>query len=287
MTRRRSRVASTPTGTITVRLFPPSDPTCSGSASYTNVITISGNSDYFTLNQGDNPGGFAANATGIWHWTADYSGDAINNSATSGCAAEPVTVLNVSTNRRHCYTYLEINDGQVNITSPSVSDPDCGSVNQVKGDLVHNIGDANDDSILNPGETWTFTCTKTLVTDRTTDLPTTSNTAVAHGTDPLGNDVTSCPPAIPRTGIRCDPTRRIQPRSRSMLLRGSHDLARGPVNGAQVEEGGALSSSLFPIPATAPVDYLCNPMASSFGWQAGLRRKRIGALIEDSNLAAK
>ena len=30
--------------------------------------------------------------TGVWHWTASYSGDANNNGATGLCSSEPVTI---------------------------------------------------------------------------------------------------------------------------------------------------------------------------------------------------
>jgi hypothetical protein len=56
-------------GTITFNLYPPSDPTCAGSASYTDVVTVNGPGTYST-----SPG-FTATTAGTWNWTADYSGD--------------------------------------------------------------------------------------------------------------------------------------------------------------------------------------------------------------------
>src|SRR2546428_2621327 len=84
-------------GTITVKLFSPSDPSCQGTAAYTDVITVSGAATYHTATQGTNAGGFTANATGTWNWTADYSGDPNNEPASSGCGAEEVTITAVPT----------------------------------------------------------------------------------------------------------------------------------------------------------------------------------------------
>jgi len=72
-----------PTGSVTFKLYPPADSTCSGTASYTDADA---SAPYAT-----SPG-FASNAAGVWHWTADYAGDANNNATSSGCTAEPVTV---------------------------------------------------------------------------------------------------------------------------------------------------------------------------------------------------
>jgi uncharacterized repeat protein (TIGR01451 family) len=76
----------TPTGTITFNLYDPNDATCSGAPAFTQTVVVSGNSAYSTS------GGFAANLTGTWRWTASYSGDSKNNAAASGCDAEPVTI---------------------------------------------------------------------------------------------------------------------------------------------------------------------------------------------------
>jgi len=76
---------NSPTGTITFKLYPPSDATCSGTPSYTNTVTVNGVGTYAT-----SPG-FVANRAGTWHWTTRYSGDGTNNVVNSACAAEPVS----------------------------------------------------------------------------------------------------------------------------------------------------------------------------------------------------
>ena len=70
-----------------MKLYPPSEATCTGAPVFTKVITVtSGNGTYATTT------GPTASVVGTWHWTASYSGDANNNVATSPCTAEPVTV---------------------------------------------------------------------------------------------------------------------------------------------------------------------------------------------------
>src|SRR5262249_16379427 len=60
-----------PTGTITFRLYPPSDPSCAGAASFTNVVNVNGNGNYSTS---ANYGQGNVNQVGTWHWKASYSG---------------------------------------------------------------------------------------------------------------------------------------------------------------------------------------------------------------------
>jgi hypothetical protein len=84
-------VTGTGAGRISVKLYPPSNPTCTGTAIFTDVITAkTGNGTYTTS------GGPTANADGIWHWTAAYSGDNSNNPVISGCAEEPVIIRSPS-----------------------------------------------------------------------------------------------------------------------------------------------------------------------------------------------
>jgi hypothetical protein len=82
---------SSPTGTVTFVLFPPSNATCSANgtaAVYTSPAeTLSGgkatSGSYTTT---------SAAGAGTYRWVATYSGDANNNGAASGCTAEALTV---------------------------------------------------------------------------------------------------------------------------------------------------------------------------------------------------
>lgn len=115
---------------------------------------------------------------------------------------DPSTVLTKTASATITYRYTEANDGDVPLTKPAggwVIDDACSPVTEVLGsnsdalpsDSTHNIGDADNDGKLDPGEVFEFTCTKTLDgptgTDATSSI---TNTATGHGIDSLGADVT-------------------------------------------------------------------------------------------------
>ena len=79
----------------------------------------------------------------------------------------------------------EQNDGKDPLSSVSVSDDSCSP-------LVAGLKTGgNQDNILDPGETWNYSCATTLTA-------TTTNTATATGTDTLtGKTVTWCDPTLP------------------------------------------------------------------------------------------
>ena len=75
------------TGTITFKLYGPSQTTCTGTPVHTEDVTVNGNGDYTT------PTGHTANAAGTWRWVASYSGDAINPAPDpTACDDEQVTI---------------------------------------------------------------------------------------------------------------------------------------------------------------------------------------------------
>ena len=69
-----------PTGTITFRVYGPNDANCTGTAAYSNTVTVSGNASYGS-------GNLTPNQAGAYRWTASYSGDANNETASSACNA--------------------------------------------------------------------------------------------------------------------------------------------------------------------------------------------------------
>jgi hypothetical protein len=77
-----------PTGTITFNLFGPNDPTCAGVLAFTATVPVAGNGTYGS-------GSFTPASTGAYNWTASYSGDLNNASATSSCGA-PNESVNVN-----------------------------------------------------------------------------------------------------------------------------------------------------------------------------------------------
>ena len=76
------------TGKMTFSLFPPSDPTCSGTPAFTQTVPVSDG-----LGETSNTA-FVAHAPGTWRWLVTYSGDATHKKATSGCGAEFFTLHN-------------------------------------------------------------------------------------------------------------------------------------------------------------------------------------------------
>jgi hypothetical protein len=77
---------TSPTGTITFKLYSPTETCGSSSAAYTQIVTVSGDGKYSTTNS------TPAGAVGTWSWTAMYSGDSHNNGASSGCGKETVSI---------------------------------------------------------------------------------------------------------------------------------------------------------------------------------------------------
>ncbi|GAB2854811.1 hypothetical protein GCM10027176_66680 [Actinoallomurus bryophytorum] len=73
-----------PTGSVTFQLFGPGDTTC-GTPIATRTDALSGGGTAAS-------GNVTIGAAGTYRWTATYGGDADNNSVTSPCSAEQVTV---------------------------------------------------------------------------------------------------------------------------------------------------------------------------------------------------
>ncbi|MDQ1442176.1 MAG: hypothetical protein QOG97_2404 [Acidimicrobiaceae bacterium] len=70
-----------PTGTITFKVFGPSNPTCTGTGAFTSApVTVAGNGTYAS-------GPFTPSAAGSYNWVAAYTGDANNATVTSACGA--------------------------------------------------------------------------------------------------------------------------------------------------------------------------------------------------------
>ena len=73
---------SSPTGTLTFRLFGPSDPACAGTAVFSSTVSVSGNGSY-------NSPHFTTSAPGTYQWVVAYSGDAGNNPAGPTSCSDP------------------------------------------------------------------------------------------------------------------------------------------------------------------------------------------------------
>jgi hypothetical protein len=74
------------TGTVTFKLFAPSDATCSGAALFTSAVPLGANGMATSAN-------FSATTTGgTYNWMASYSGDAHTAGSSSKCGSEPVVI---------------------------------------------------------------------------------------------------------------------------------------------------------------------------------------------------
>ncbi len=151
-----------PTGSVTFRLYAPSDPTCSGAAVYIDTDAVA---PYATSS------GYVSDALGTWNWTASYSGDSNNNPSTSGCTLEQVVIsgipsLNVAKSSTTTsvsnagqvvpYVFSVHNIGNMTLSGITVTDLNCSVV------PTYQSGDTNSDSKLQTTETWIYTCSHTV-----------------------------------------------------------------------------------------------------------------------------
>ena len=86
-----------PTGSITFRLYGPSDASCTGAPVFTsNAIAVNGNGTYASAP------GYTSTAVGTYRWIASYSGDANNVAIPGACngANESVTITQPPTEDR-------------------------------------------------------------------------------------------------------------------------------------------------------------------------------------------
>lgn len=149
-----------------------------------------------------------------------YCADEENPPADTICdqdeqATGSITLINPSTKLAVgvsvTYTFYETNDGDVELTRTGltnfVTSSDCTIAETYKSGTTVNVGDTDDDGKLDVGETWTFTCTKTIPTygSTATAFPGTADvtdvTAVGNGKDSLGQNWTYC---LSGSGLGCD-----------------------------------------------------------------------------------
>jgi hypothetical protein len=95
----------------------------------------------------------------------------------------PSTVLTKTASASVTYTYRETNDGNTPLHDVVVTDDKCSSP-------TYQSGDANNNTILDPGETWVYTCTTTI--SGPTPSTGVTNTANGRGTDPANRVVRAC-----------------------------------------------------------------------------------------------
>jgi hypothetical protein len=167
------------------------------------------------------PAAFTQTATAGTHaFQATYTGDSVYGDATSACepftARKPDTDLQKGMSYVITYTYTEENNGDVALTPPGgataagrdtvITDTGCSSVTYVSGDSSTTPPATANNFILDPGETWHFTC---ALAAKTANFAST-NVATGDGTflvDSTTTHLTFCadpnnPPLTPAT--QCD-----------------------------------------------------------------------------------
>jgi hypothetical protein len=92
----------------------------------------------------------------------------------------PATSLTQNASISVTFTYSEDNTGDDPLSAPTVTDNNCSPV-------TYSSGDTNTDGVLDPDETWIFTCTKAATTSGTNVDYTAA--ATGSGTDSLGGAV--------------------------------------------------------------------------------------------------
>jgi uncharacterized repeat protein (TIGR01451 family) len=152
---------SSPTGKISFDLYGPNDGTCSTSIFHSETV-VNGNGPYQST-------GFKPTAAGVYRWVANYSGDANNNPTTNACngANENVTVTANATIKivktgpasalagdDVAFTLTVTNPGDQPLSNVVVTDARCDASGP---DLQSKTG-GNQDNVLDPPETWTYTC---------------------------------------------------------------------------------------------------------------------------------
>jgi len=178
-------------------------------------------------------------------------------------SASPTTIHSGDT---VTYTYTETNGttggnlADRDISGVSISDNKCSPLSFVSGDT-------NSDTKLNPGETWTFTCSVAITTAATS----VTNTATASGTDALGSTVTWCAaPGSPPANTICSQTEQAQ--ATVTVIHPATTLDKTPLPVATVTYS-YTESNTGDVPLTSPSvsDDKCSPVVEvkSGGFNTG------------------
>lgn len=154
-----------PEGTITFRAYAPGDTQCEV-AIFTDEVEVEGNGQYVS-----DP--FTPEAPGEYRWVASYSGDD-NNYATSGeCGEEGESVIvskpaidlskavsasPVDAGTTVVFTITATNTGDIGLINVVVVDDTCAP-------LTYQSGNGGDLDVMEPGESWLYTCSKAITTN--------------------------------------------------------------------------------------------------------------------------
>ena len=191
-----SGTAGTPTGTVTFTFF--SNGTCTAPGTPDGTGTLSGG---VATSAAEVP-----TATGSYSFMASYGGSSAYSSASGTCEMFTVTSSTVKTSLSETpsattvtsgtpvtFTYDESNTGTAPITNVTVTGSSCGQATLITS------SDGNTKT-LDPGATWTFTCTETLSNTNSSTI-TVTDVATATGTA----NGTAAPPETAQAKVKVKP----------------------------------------------------------------------------------
>ena len=271
-------LGTNPGGSILFKLFPPSDATCSGAASYSETVTVNGNGTYSTNNTT-----VAATIVGVWHWTADYSGDGANQPSSSGCSAELVTITQaqpaVSTSATASITIggtisdtatisgLVLPDGTGTITFElyGPDDATCSGTNLVANVAAYTVGPVNANGpYSSPAFTPSAVGTYRWIANFSGD----ANNAATSNTCNGANEASVVGPATPSAGTTPD----VQIRD-NVTLTGGYGTITGNVDFALYDNDQCSGTAVFSqdnvalVNASAQSDWTDISASDTYYWQ--------------------
>ena len=151
-----------PTGSITFNLYGPNDSQCATSI-FTESVDVDGNGDYASPN-------FTPTQPGVYRWIASYGGDVNNATAAGACDDEGESVVVskpsidltktvssalVDAGTAVVFTLTVTNNGDIDLLNVDLTDNTCSP-------LVLQSGDSAPLNVLDPGESWVYTCSKAI-----------------------------------------------------------------------------------------------------------------------------
>ncbi len=152
---------------------------------------------------------FIASGTDTLNYTVTWCSNPASPPANTYCSQNerattsitiinPSTVLTATASAYVTYTFVETNDS----ADSTITNPTLTVVTGCSAPTVTNKS-INTDADIDPGESWTYTCTKTVAGPTVTAGDTVTGTA--DGTDEVGSHITYCADtSAPPTNTRCD-----------------------------------------------------------------------------------
>ena len=272
---------SSPTGTITFKLYgPASAPVCTNLVFTSSAVTVSGNGNYTSTPA------YTPTAVGTYYWVAGYSGDANNSaiSATCGAANESVTITggggggsggggggtpsiaivknpksqSIASGATANFTITVTNTGQLTLQNVIVNDPLAPNCNQSPASISA-LGS------MSPGASVTYNCSLGNVTQSLTNtasvtgLASNGDTVTASDTAPVTVTPLTAPPPPPPTPSKVHPAISI------LKDPNSQTIAKGGTATFKIAVTNSGDTTLSDVKVTDPRSPGCNRSLGTLG----------------------